>query len=202
MSMYDHIELKMQSKMINQTLLNKWNGYSFGVTVARLADKVGEWDVGGAYFFLRKELEVTRDTWNAAKQRGEIRHCKIYRGKFLDYVVHKEFNTIEEWVTDAGGKMEDVLYGENRIRETTWKEGHDGVFHRVWKTAMYVELSVLLKALGYVEPPQIVIPEIVERNLTEILDQEMRKYGMCADHVYVLANGVFVPWKMFIKHDS
>lgn len=186
--------------MINQTLLNNWNGASFGVTVQFLAGKTGEWHVYDPYFFLRRELDVTRDTWQAAKQRGEIRHCKIYRGRFLDYVVRKEFNTFQEWLTDAGGRIEDVLFGENRIRDMEW-QWVGNVHTRVPKTPKYVELMVLLRHLGYVPPPpplEIPQPETELEEVTRMMGHLLAERDLTMDNVWVIADGVPTRWADFM----
>jgi hypothetical protein len=96
-----------------------------------------------SYLFLRKELEVdTIEKYRKASREGKIRHCKPYRGRWFDYTAKKEFNTLEEWVADAGDTMENVLYGVNRV--------HKGI------AAKYVTLKWFLDYTGYVEPPKVV----------------------------------------------
>ena len=34
---------------------------------------------------------------------------------FLDYIVKKEFNTLEDWVADCGATMNDIMYGFNKF---------------------------------------------------------------------------------------
>ena len=97
-----------------------------------------DYDTRDAYLFLRKELEVTNvEKYRKAASEGKIRHCKPYRGRWLDYTVKKEFKTLEDWVADAGDTMENVLYGVNRV--------HKGL------TARYVTLKWFLEYNGYVE---------------------------------------------------
>lgn len=190
----------MQSTMMNSILKSKWSeGRSaFDVDLGDVETyKVNSHYDFNHYLFLKRELEVTADNWAEAKRNGLIRHAKLYRGKFLDYVVHKQFNTIEEWVADAGGKMEDVLYGENRVKDRwVWNYDYTTRQHtRVPYKAKYVELALLLQRLGYVPPPEVQIPE---PNVTEMLTLEMRMRGLTIDNVYVLANGAIVPWKTFM----
>lgn len=194
----------MQANMINQVLLDNWNGDSFGINVQQLANKVGEWYVYEPYFFLRKELDVTRDTWEEAKQNGGIRHCKIYRDKFLDYVVHKEFNTFQEWLTDAGGRIEDVLYGENRLHKNQWiRDPHDhGIRRRVPYTPKYVELSALLTHLGYVPPPPLEIPAVGDTDLEEVtrmMNNLLVPYHVTTENVWVIDNGIRVRWSDYLN---
>ncbi len=191
----------MQANMINQVLLDNWNGNSFGITVQQLANKVGEWYVYEPYFFLRKELGVTRDTWQEAKQRGEIRHCKIYGGRFLDYVVRKEFNTFQEWLTDAGGRIEDVLYGENRVRDADW-QWVNNVHTRVPKTPKYVELMVLLRHLGYTEPPRLEIPAVESADIEEVtrmMNNLLAPHNVTTENVWVIDNGIPVRWSDYLN---
>jgi len=201
----------MQSNMINSILKSKWNEHrsSFDADLSHV-ETYGvrpHYDYDH-YLFLKRELEVTADNWAEAKRKGLIRHCKLYRGKFLDYVVQKQFNTIEEWVADAGGTLEDILYGENRVKQRfVWHYDHETRQSvRVPYTPKYVEFKTLLAALGYVPPPapvevpaQVVIPEIGHRDLTEMLGLEMRMRGLTINNVYVLnGSGAIVPWKTFI----
>lgn len=197
--------------MINSILKSKWNDSknSFDADLSGV-DTYGvhSYYDYNHYLFLRRELDVTQENWANAKKDGVIRHCKLYRGKFLDYIVHKEFKTIEEWVADAGGKMEDVLYGENRVQNGgVWTYDRATYQHKkVPYKPKYVELSVLLKALGYVEPPKIEIPvadsyEEKVRKLTSMLEVEMGMRGLGIGRVYVLdeANQL-VPWTNFVGH--
>jgi hypothetical protein len=151
------------------------------------------------YFFLKRELGVRASGWNDAKKNGMIRHAKIHKDKFYDYVVDKTFDTIEDWVKDAGGKMEDVLYGENRVRNAGRYDYLARKFVGHPYTPKYVELKDLLKVLGYEEPPQVDVPaEVVAPDVTELLSLEMTMRGLAIDHVYVLNGGAIVPWKTFV----
>lgn len=105
-----------------------------------------------AYFFLRRELEVTdiikyRKAWS----EGKIRHCKVYNGRWFDYTVRKEFKTLEEWVKDAGGTMEEILYGVNRVHKEDWQKTREAGVH-VGQAPQYVTLGRVLEFYGYVKP--------------------------------------------------
>ncbi len=197
----------MQSTMINSTLKSKWNA-------GRSAFDVDLHDVDtygystynyNNYLFLKRELEVTADGWRDAKKNGMIRHAKLYKGKFLDYVVGKQFDTIEEWVKDAGGKMEDVLYGENRVtnRFVSKYDYRTKEYVQVPYSPKYVKLSTMLEKMGYVAPPppvevpaHVVLPEV---NPTDLLTMELQKRGITIDNVYVLNGGAIVPWTTFMN---
>jgi hypothetical protein len=199
----------MQSKMINSVLKSNWNSYknSFDVDLSSV-DTYGinlHYDFNH-YLFLKRELGVTADNWAEAKRNGLIRHAKLYRGKFLDYVVHKEFDTIEEWVKDAGGKMEDVLYGENRVKNKAWNWHADrGAYVHTHCKAKYVPLSVLLERLGYVAPPVVDttttadVPTTTTQDLTDMISLEMRMRGLSIGRVFVLNEAnTLVSWTNFI----
>lgn len=71
------------------------------------------------YFFLDKELYLNIETiHDFVRERlaGNIRHCKIiWKSKrFYDYIVHKEFNSLEEWAVDCGYTIDNIRYGVNR----------------------------------------------------------------------------------------
>lgn len=195
----------MESTLINSILKRKWSEHHDGYAV-KFDDSTHT--SYRQYFFLKRELDVTIEGWLAAKRVGMIRHCKIYCGKFLDYVVGKEFKTIEEWVADAGGRMEDVLYGENRVqngRVRTWDPVTRTNSYSPYK-AKYVELNTLLNKLGYVPPPQpvevpaeVVAPEVPEVDITEILTRYMYNRGDTINNVFVLNGGAIVSWKKFVS---
>jgi hypothetical protein len=122
-------------------LLNNWNGYNFGKSLNDIANYNGRdgWHTNDSYFFLERELEFKNKTqWASAKNNNLIRHVKPYNGKWLDYVVHEEFNTLAEWVADCGDSYANVLYGVNRV--------HLG------QQPKFVCLAHFLEALGYVKP--------------------------------------------------
>jgi len=146
---------------MDQFLINKWNGYSFGSDFSEIAGyQATDWTTHNAYFFLRRELtDVTDyDTFRAAQRNGRVRHCKVYNGRWLDYTVHKEFSTLAEWVADAGDTMENVVYGVNRVYKRDYIASRIGG-RVVPQTAKYVSLEHLLNYLGYVVPISVEIPE-------------------------------------------
>jgi len=117
-----------------------------------------DWLTYDAYFFLRKELEVKdiikyRKAWS----EGKIRHCKPYNGCWFDYTVRKEFKTLEEWAKDAGGTMEEILYGVNRVHKEDWQKTREAGVH-VGQATRYVTLDRVLEYYGYVKPLKIQVP--------------------------------------------
>jgi len=103
------------------------------------------------YFFLERELTITnKEEFQLAKEDNMIRHCKEYRGLWYDYVTNTEFRTLQEWVDDCGAKLEDVLYGVNRVHKN--------------QAPQYVRLSQVLDYLGYVpEPATDTFRQILEK---------------------------------------
>jgi hypothetical protein len=64
-------------------------------------------------FFLHRELKHTKES---AKRLGIYRHCKPYRGHFLDYIARKEFATLEDWAADCCcASMDDVMFGFSKF---------------------------------------------------------------------------------------
>lgn len=197
----------MQNTMISNTLKRAWTGYDFGVRLSDLSKNQEHRYEHDCYFFLKKELHVTPDGWATAKARGEIRHCKIYMDKFLDYVVQKTFDTFDEWVTDAGGTLDDVLYGTNRIRSMenvldqtgSFVFGLNGRLIKRPASAKYVELKILLDHLGYVapEPVNTDMDEDVWE-LTRRMSALMEERGLSIDNVWVIGNNRPTAWTEFI----
>jgi hypothetical protein len=113
-----------------------------------------DWTTHDAYFFLRWELEVdTYPKYINAYSEGKIRHCKPYRGHWLDYIVRKEFDTLEEWVKDTGDTMENVLYGVNRVhKQDAYASQMAGKFVGKPEAPKYVTLKKVLEYYGYVKP--------------------------------------------------
>jgi hypothetical protein len=63
-------------------------------------------------FFLMRELAYPLDH---LKRTGMYRHCKVYKGHFLDYITRTEFATLEDWVADCGSHMNQVMFGFNKF---------------------------------------------------------------------------------------
>jgi len=116
-----------------------------------------DWTTHDAYFFLRRELEVTDiNKYYKAWDEKKIRHCKPYRGHWLDYIVRKEFDTLEEWVADTGDTMENVLYGVNRVHKQDAQASlMAGKFVGKPEAPKYVTLEKVLEFYGYVAPPVV-----------------------------------------------
>ena len=95
--------------------------------------------------------------------------------------------------------MEDVLYGENRVRANRRRYDYNTrQIVEIPYTPQYVELKDLLKALGYEEPPQVEVPADDEVDFIELLTKEVEKRGANITDVYVLNGGSFWSLKTFL----
>jgi hypothetical protein len=91
----------------------KAGGLHFGVDIANINNLVDPLPYKTApCFFLEREIGRTARELYATNQ---YRHCKVYGERFLDYIVKKEFDTLEEWVADCGSTMDQVLFGYNKF---------------------------------------------------------------------------------------
>jgi hypothetical protein len=84
--------------------------------------------VANTYIFLKQELDIANGNqgvnYRDLKNSGCIRHCKpLNNGKLSDYIVNKEYDTIEAWVASYNPAsnvkferptLKDVCYGTNR----------------------------------------------------------------------------------------
>lgn len=76
------------------------------------------------YFFCSQEPVADKwKEWDLLRNEGQIRHCVPYMNQFFDYIVYKEFSTLEAWFEDcrsafaipAETKMEDsIQYGRRK----------------------------------------------------------------------------------------
>lgn len=144
---------------IDQFLINNINGSAY--TFSNIAGySTVDWSTHDAYFFLRKELAdaTDYDTFRAAQREKKIRHCKVYKGRWLDYTIGKEFNTLTEWAADANDTIDNVLYGVNRVHKKNLSASYRSK-QFVSETPKYVTLQHLLEKLKYFPPLPVEIPE-------------------------------------------
>ena len=70
------------------------------------------------YFFFRTELDLPVATnWTDYNQlkAEHIRHMIPYKGKYFDYVTHREYDTLNDWAVDNGKTVNDIVYGVNFV---------------------------------------------------------------------------------------
>lgn len=81
----------------------------------------------GYYFFFDSELEILstsdRKIYSRLKET-QLRHCIPYKGKFFDYIVKKEYATLEEWAADNGKDVGNIYYGRADIHFRTSNPAH------------------------------------------------------------------------------
>jgi hypothetical protein len=68
------------------------------------------------YFFLQQEVDAGFTPKNARRlaKDGWLRHLTLTSdGYYYDYIVHKYFDSIFDWVEDCGSDIKDVLFGQN-----------------------------------------------------------------------------------------
>lgn len=190
----------------NTVLINNWNaGRMIGVHMSNIRQQQNNYG-SDPYLFLRKELGVTHETWEEQKRQGNIRHCKVWNNKFLDYVVRKEFNTLEDWLADCGASLDDVLYGVNRVHKVTYcyNPKTPGFFDHIYGQPTYIPLTEVLTELGWVKPtvtiPKVTVPTTAPQDLTEMIDLEMRLHGLTIRNVYVAQDGDVMPWNTFMNY--
>ena len=151
------------------------------------------------YIFLKQELDLAKDhqglkhdnyrTYHKLKNSGFIRHCKPLRnGKFYDYIVKKEYDTIEDWVASYNPTgylcethrptnrptLRDVCYGRNNnLYPRSLPENH-----------------VMPFADAKVVPP-------MDSRLQDLANH-LRTKKMNADAVMVNFNGLIMPLNSFM----
>jgi len=102
-------------------------------------------------FFLEWELTCTKEI---AIQLGIYRHCKPYKGHFLDYIVRKEYATLEDWVTDCGAQMKQIRFGYQKFDDQQ----------------THVSLEELIRHLEH-RPPPILTEDPAIEELTKFVDK-------------------------------
>jgi hypothetical protein len=63
-------------------------------------------------FFLIHELSYSKAT---AKAAGIYRHCKLYKGHYLDYTTRTEYASLEQWAAACGSTIDNIMFGWNRF---------------------------------------------------------------------------------------
>ena len=73
------------------------------------------------YFFFRTELDLpVEPNWTEYNRlkAEHIRHMIPYKGKYFDYITHREYNTLNDWAVDNGKTVDDIVYGVNFVHRT------------------------------------------------------------------------------------
>jgi hypothetical protein len=92
------------------------------------------------YFFFRSEMNVADspnwEEFNKLKT-DTIRHMIPYKGKYFDYITHREYDTLLEWAHDNGKTLDDIVYGVNSVHNVAAR----------CKQRAFVTLETLIKHL-------------------------------------------------------
>jgi hypothetical protein len=90
-----------------------YNKDHLGVNIAELfGEELPEYARDPPCFFLKRELEHTKES---ARTLGFYRHCKVYRGHYLDYTTRTEHASLEEWAAKCGSTINEIMFGWNRF---------------------------------------------------------------------------------------
>lgn len=119
-------------------------GPNFGVQIPEL-----EGIDGLPCFFLQREFDFVKMLVNMGGNYSSIKntivkynvysHVKIHKGRCLDYVKRKEYDSLEEWASDNLSSIDDVLFGYQKL---------DGK-----KT--FITLKQLMQRLSPSPPPEL-----------------------------------------------
>ena len=156
------------------------------------------WLLYKGYYFFRQELELrpTDATWKDMKDE-HIRHLIHYKNKYHDYITHKDYDTIEDWATDNGRQLTDILYGVNKIRGE----------YALSPKQYYVDLLFLLQSANsaWTELPDVMPPLIPNVSVPiwnpedEPEDEELTMKEVVSDLVKTLENLVSIIHKLHEK---
>jgi hypothetical protein len=141
------------------------------------------------YFFLEKELYLNMINYNdfvREKLAGNIRHCRILYGSktFYDYIVHKEFNSLEEWAADCGYTIDNIRYGINRPYISSNERNID-----------YINIHSLVNSFT-ADKLVYNTPEQRKETIETILARE----GLTEDDLWIQTCGNhMVSWRNFVK---
>jgi hypothetical protein len=155
------------------------------------------WLLYKGYYFFRQELDLrpTESTWKFMKEE-HIRHLIHYKNKYHDYITHKDYDTIEDWATDNGRQLTDILYGVNKIRGE----------YAVSPKQYYVDLLFLLQSSNPAwerlpEMPDVMPPLIPEPMWNPEDEEEPTMKQVVSDLVSTLSNLVAIIQKLHEKMD-
>lgn len=112
------------------------------------------------YFFFKSEMDISPHP--KGYPRAQIRHLVPYKGRYYDYIVKKEYNTLEEWAEDNNQNTWDIVYGVNSV--------HNREPSR--RVVEYITLDKLLEFLdpGYKnEVPSLILPTQDTQTVNDIL---------------------------------
>jgi hypothetical protein len=172
----------------SKTLLNNVKLYdtTFGMYPSNKIFRNQSTAYAKPYFFLDKELYLNMINYNdflREKLAGNIRHCRIlYASKtFYDYIVHKEFNSLEEWAADCGYSIDNVRYGVNRSYSN-----HD---------VDYINIHSLIH--NFTADKLVYNTPVYKKETIETI---LAREGLTADNLWIqTCDNHMVSWSNFVK---
>ncbi len=87
------------------------------------------------YFFVQQEVDAGFTPKNARRlaKDGWLRHLTLTAdGRYYDYIVHKYFDSIFDWVENCGCDITDVLFGQNHTYKPNGKLICVGLLDLLW----------------------------------------------------------------------
>lgn len=107
------------------------------------------------YFFFERELSILAETDEKHYQdvkTHSIRHLVPYKGRYFDYITHKEYDSLSQWASANGEALDNILYGVVKKHRA----------HASKPVVVYVRLDKLIQYLDpdYNIKPTIEIPEV------------------------------------------
>lgn len=87
------------------------------------------------YFFLKQEVEagITPKNVRRLSKDGWLRHLTLTAdGRYYDYIIHKYFDSIFDWVESCGCDITDVLFGQNHTYKPNGQLMCVGLLDLLW----------------------------------------------------------------------
>ena len=107
----------MESSIIDQIIRKNANA---GVLMSpgefkKLSNAKVSWHhLSRPYFFFEHELSISvisdENEYQAVKKLF-IRHLVPYKGRYFDFITHKEYDSLNDWAKNNGWTLNDIRYG-------------------------------------------------------------------------------------------
>jgi hypothetical protein len=119
------------------------------------------------YFFFDSELNIPstsdRKIYLQLKET-QLRHCIPYKGKFFDYIVKKEYATLEEWAADNRKTTHDICYGRADIHFRTTDPAHT----EWWRKKQFIHYIRLFQLVKFLMPSDNTTQIVYEDDMSYI----------------------------------
>lgn len=133
---------------MDSILITNWKTQTndFGYSLQQLlCDPLIDDYTHNPYLYFSWELEniCTRREYWKAYGRKQIRRCVIRNGKFYDFMVKRDFNSLEEWATDSNHDVSSIVYGTYHMRR-----GYKAVYVKLKTLINFIKNDVFLYLLN------------------------------------------------------